>query len=149
MTNIDPDTGEILFVPEPGFTGDAEVTYTARDADGVLSDPATVQFSVIAPPPVMQPPESFEPLPLALPISAGPLIRPPDARPMPQELSYPVPPTPVVVNSPAVTPLTVGSSGRPLASTGVNHVAALIGVATMLTLGGAVLILVGRRRRTG
>ncbi|GAB3401941.1 hypothetical protein GCM10027515_11130 [Schumannella luteola] len=43
---IDPATGVITFVPAAGFVGDAAVFYEVVDANGLVSDPAVVIFTV-------------------------------------------------------------------------------------------------------
>ena len=36
---LDPQTGQVRFVPAAGFTGTVEVTYTVTDANGLVSAP--------------------------------------------------------------------------------------------------------------
>ncbi len=48
---VDPDTGEITFEPETGFTGETSpVSYTVADDQGNTSDPATVSVIYTAAP---------------------------------------------------------------------------------------------------
>lgn len=46
--SIDPVTGVITFVPAPGFSGVAGVSFVVDDANGLTSAPASVLFEVLA-----------------------------------------------------------------------------------------------------
>lgn len=46
--NVDAQTGEITYTPDPDFTGSDSYTYTVGDGDGATSDPATVSITVSA-----------------------------------------------------------------------------------------------------
>lgn len=47
---LDQATGELRFVPAPGYTGSFEVTYTVTDASGLVSAPQVLGISVTAAP---------------------------------------------------------------------------------------------------
>jgi|GEM_PF-5290040 len=48
---VDPGTGAITFTPEPGYYGSpSEITYTVRDNDNNLSNPARVTLDYSSPP---------------------------------------------------------------------------------------------------
>jgi CshA-type fibril repeat protein len=48
---VNPLTGAITFTPEPGFTGDpTDITYTVKDDEGNVSDPASVNIEYASPP---------------------------------------------------------------------------------------------------
>ena len=45
--SIDPVSGDIIYTPDPGFTGVEMFTYTVLDDDGSLSNVATVTITVL------------------------------------------------------------------------------------------------------
>ncbi|MBD2483845.1 Ig-like domain-containing protein, partial [Planktothrix sp. FACHB-1365] len=47
--NLNPDTGEVVFTPTPGYTGSASFEYTVNDGNGGIST-ATVNINVDEPP---------------------------------------------------------------------------------------------------
>ncbi|HPD14740.1 MAG TPA: peptidylprolyl isomerase [Planctomycetota bacterium] len=55
QTSVNPDTGEITYTPDPGYTGPDTFTYTVADMLGTLSAVATVSMTVNAAPLLTQP----------------------------------------------------------------------------------------------
>ncbi|WP_257957529.1 Ig-like domain-containing protein, partial [Parapedobacter tibetensis] len=48
---VDPETGDITYTPDPGYTGPDTFEYTVDDENGVPSNPATVTVDVVEPEP--------------------------------------------------------------------------------------------------
>ncbi|MFO7899372.1 MAG: Ig-like domain-containing protein, partial [Planctomycetota bacterium] len=46
---VEASTGVVTYTPTPGFAGDDAFTYTVHDADGLVSNEATVAVSVLVP----------------------------------------------------------------------------------------------------
>jgi hypothetical protein len=63
--NVDPSTGEILYAPPAGFAGAATFTYSVKDNQGAVSNPATVTVIVssdLAPPTVAHDDQAVTPV---------------------------------------------------------------------------------------
>ena len=103
---VDPDTGEAIFTPEPGFVGTVQLPYTIDDGNGG-TDTATLTFLIVDPAPVAE--DDINATETDTPVSGNVLTNDSDENPA-DSLTIVDPATDAAATGPVIISTTSGGS---------------------------------------